>query len=663
MAHTAYRPDIDGLRAVAVLAVLFSHAGFEFVSGGFVGVDIFFVISGFLITKILYSEVKQNTFSIKSFYQRRIRRILPAFYLVSVITVAVGSILMLPADFDDLVNSFIASSFFLANVFFMGATGGYFSDMAHEMPLLHMWSLSVEEQFYLFWPLLLLVLVRRISGNTMLVVIGSLIVVSFGAAEYWLSTGASQVAYYSIIARAGELLLGALLAVSPNRDALLTPKRAQIISLLGLLLIFSSILLIDEGSRFPGLHAFWPCLGAVLLIWSGSYQGSIGARLLSIRPMVFIGLISYSLYLWHWPLLAFTRYMRYEISTLMGLGFVLASICLAYLSWKYVEQPFRRKNPSKKLRTIKNAFALTALTTMMIAIASHYDLVSIQSFDEERYQSAQKTIVFPSLRNGWCHIDSEDGFNRPFEQRYLNCQYGSVSANSRALLWGDSHAAGYAPFLDDLGKELGFNIVEMSTSACEPTLAPIPNNKWRFQVPICNGFRAEAIKNIKNDEYDFVFIAARWEEYSENMEGSIQEAISFAAQHSKGVFVFAQVPRFDLNIGDCYVRGKMLPLSNGCDEGDTYEVAADVSRANEYLQTIIEKIPNAQIVDVGELICNNGSCNPFIEKKPAYFDENHLNIEGSRALAKLYFASRSGQAFSETIRKSEMIEESRASSQ
>lgn len=642
MMHKTYRPDIDGLRAVAVLAVLFNHAGFEIVSGGFVGVDIFFVISGYLITKILYSEVTENNFSIMSFYQRRIRRILPAFYLVSVITLAAGSVLMLPVDFEKLVNSFIASSFFFANVFFMEATGGYFSAQAHEMPLLHMWSLSVEEQFYFVWPLLLLILAKRLPVKAMLAVIAFLIFVSFGIAEIWLSN-LPQVAYYSIVSRAGELLLGAILAIFLSRNTTVTPTRAHAASILGLLLICGSIFFIDENTQFPGLHAFWPCLGAALLIWAGVYPSSIGARLLSIRPMVFIGLISYSLYLWHWPILAFTRYMRYEISTSMGLIFVVLSICLAYLSWKYVEQPFRRKDPSRGLQLAKRIFFLVAFTAVSAALASHFGLISMQPFDDKRHLSAQRAVIFPSLREGWCHVDSEDGFNKPFEQRYLNCQYGSVSSKPRTLLWGDSHAASYAPFLDYFGKELGFSVIEMSTSACAPSLAPIPNYKWDFQAPICDGFREEAIRGINTNEYDAIFIAARWEGYSDVLEDSIKQSITFAAQHSKGVFVFSQAPRFELNIGHCYIRGKVLPLSNGCHEGDIYEVSKDVSQVNARLKAIVDNIPNAQIIDVSELICVDNNCNPFIDKLPAYFDDNHLNIDGSKALASMYFLSPSGK--------------------
>ncbi|MDG2045645.1 MAG: acyltransferase family protein [Halioglobus sp.] len=656
MIQKTYRPDIDGLRAVAVLAVLFNHAGFQLVSGGFVGVDIFFVISGYLITKILYSEVTANSFSVMSFYQRRIRRILPAFYLVSIVTLTAGAVLLLPVEFEELVSSFIASSFFFANVFFMEVTRSYFSAEAHEMPFLHMWSLSVEEQFYFVWPLLLLILTKHLPLKALLAVVASLIVISFGVAEIWLPTS-PKIAYYSIVSRAGELLLGAILAIFlSSSTTTITPIRAHAASIAGLLLICGSIFFIDETTQFPGLHALWPCLGALLLIWAGVYPNSIGAKLLSIRPMVFVGLISYSLYLWHWPMLAFTRYLRYEISTSMGLIFIVLSIGLAYLSWKYVEQPFRRKNPSRGLTLIKRIFFLISFTVVSTALASHFDLISMQPFDDKGHSNAQRAVIFPSLRDGWCHIDSEDGFNKPFEQRYLNCQYGSVSHKPTALLWGDSHAASYAPFLDYLGKELDFSIIEMSTSACAPSLAPIPGYKWNFQGPICNGFREEIIRGINAEEYDAIFIAARWEGYADVLEDNIKQSIVFAAQHSKGVFVFSQVPRFEVNIGNCYIRGEALPLSNGCNETHDYEVSPEVSQVNKRLKAIVDNIPNAQIIDVSELICVDNSCNPFIDNMPAYFDDNHLNVNGSRALANLYFLSPSGKAVAKHLQNSVLLD-------
>jgi peptidoglycan/LPS O-acetylase OafA/YrhL len=651
MTNKTYRPDIDGLRAVAVLAVLFNHAGFEIISGGFVGVDIFFVISGYLITQILYTDITKNRFSITSFYQRRARRILPAFYLVSFATVVAGSILMLPDDFEKLISSFIASSFFVANIFFMDATSSYFSADAHEMPFLQMWSLSVEEQFYVFWPLLLLFLTKKSSNiKVTAIVITFLIVVSFGTAEYWLDTSPNT-AYYSIISRAGELLFGALIAVLPHHRILNTAKRSQFASILGLFFLAGGIFLIDDSTPFPGLHALWPCIGSALLICAGANRTSIGYRLLAVRPMVFVGLMSYSLYLWHWPLLAFTRYMKYEISTSLALSLVTTSIIFAYLSWKYVEQPFRGSESVGALKIAKIALTFITVAGLSTVIASHYGLVSLQSFDEVRYEKTRQDVLFPSLRNGWCHIDSEDGFNLPFEKSYLGCSYGSSSARHEALLWGDSHAASFAPFLDYLGESLGFSVVEMSTSGCAPSLTPVTDSKWNFQGPICNGFRSEVIRRIQKNEYNVIFIAARWEGYPEVLDNKIADAILFAAQHSHSVYVLEQVPRFDLNIGDCYVRGKSLPFSKGCNEHGSYQHAVAVDKSNNRLRSVISAIPNVYLITLESLICEDDACSPFIGKHPIYFDSNHLNIDGSRMLARKYLVSPHGRAVSSQIEK------------
>ncbi|WP_420587368.1 acyltransferase family protein [Ruegeria sp.] len=304
MSKGFYRPDIDGLRAVAVVPVVLHHAGFAGVPGGFVGVDIFFVISGFLITTILAREIRDGQFSILSFYERRARRILPALFVVLAACLAVGWFLLLPNQYGNLAVSVGATLLFASNIWFWMDAGDYFGHGIEFAPLLHTWSLAVEEQFYLFFPLLLWAL-SRASMRVWIRVIVLISLVSLALSMY--ATTAHPVAnFYLTPTRIWELGIGALLAVGAF-PALRRPAAVEAVALIGAVLIIGSILLISDHTPFPGITAIPPCLGAAFLIWAGMYGRSMIARFLTLRPVVWIGLISYSLNLWHWPVLVAAR--------------------------------------------------------------------------------------------------------------------------------------------------------------------------------------------------------------------------------------------------------------------------------------------------------------------------------------------------------------------
>lgn len=340
--NLSYRPDIDGLRAVAVLAVVFNHVGFSIFSGGFVGVDIFFVISGYLITGIILGQVSQGAFSFREFYIRRARRILPAFYFVLLMVVLVGYFVYLPSDYYQVSQSALSAILFSANIFFWKNSGGYFSPSAEEMPLLHIWSLSVEEQFYFIWPVMLLLLLRIRSAFISFLFVFLVALLSFLLSEAGVIKGWSGT-YYLLPFRASELLVGALLAIWgyywPVRKR--SEVAANILSGSGVILVFASIFLLDEGSSFPGVNALIPCIGAALIIAGPLFGRAVFSRILAVRPLVFIGLISYSLYLWHWPLISMLHYMRIQFTVYVMLGLVCSSMLLGYLSWRYIERVYR----------------------------------------------------------------------------------------------------------------------------------------------------------------------------------------------------------------------------------------------------------------------------------------------------------------------------------
>lgn len=337
--RSGYRPEIDGLRAIAVLSVIFFHAGLSGFSGGFVGVDVFFVISGYLITGILLRELRDDSFSILRFYERRMRRILPALFLVLLACLPLGWFLMDPYAYDRLGQGLIATTLFSSNILFWRTTD-YFTATV-DNPLLHTWSLGVEEQFYIFFPLFLWAVWRYArSWLWELMVVAAIL--SLALSEWGVQSGRAVAAFYVSPLRAYELLIGALVAHAALKERFprLGQRGSDIISWVGLGAIIWSIVFFSQETPFPGLYALVPAIGTALILAFGSSDGTLG-RFLSQRSMVGIGLISYSAYLWHQPVFSFIHIGGWAPGAITNLGIVLAILGLSWLSWRYVESPFR----------------------------------------------------------------------------------------------------------------------------------------------------------------------------------------------------------------------------------------------------------------------------------------------------------------------------------
>jgi peptidoglycan/LPS O-acetylase OafA/YrhL len=482
-----YRPDVDGLRAVSILAVVWYHAFPDLVPGGFVGVDIFFVISGYLITTIIVGELSTNSFSILTFYQRRIRRIFPALIVVLTAAYAAGWFILLPRDFKLLGDNLLGGAFFFAN--FVQLRGqDYFAPDAATNPLLHLWSLGIEEQFYIFWPLLLAVLH---SSRMRMIVIAGIAVASL-AANLALVGDHQSVAFYSPVTRAWELLAGALLARPGAVDGAVIRKIPDNIKgWLGLLLIALAIAFLDSTSKYPGWGALLPVAGAVLLLDARSSQ--VNRFLLSNRAMIFVGLVSYPLYLWHWPILTYLRIVRDTVPTFLEKDLaVVLSFVLACGTYYLVERPIRQRRN-----------AVFALAPAMISLAAIGLVTTLGAGFDFRFPAEVREIAMLTKANSGFRANCflETGQNP--DDRPTRC----VEAGSGPLIfvWGDSTAATLYPGLKAEQARHSFRIAQFTSAACSPILGVA-------KAPACIALNDEAFAVIRNIRPNVVLLHAMWNE-------------------------------------------------------------------------------------------------------------------------------------------------------
>jgi peptidoglycan/LPS O-acetylase OafA/YrhL len=452
---TRYRPDIDGLRSLAVIAVILFHTFPSVVPGGFVGVDIFFVISGFLITNIILFGLKDRTFSVAGFYRARMRRIFPALILVLIVTFALGWHFLLPTEFLSLGKNIAASALFSANLMLLSEVS-YFDVSAHFKPLLHLWSLGIEEQFYLAWPLALLLTPKR----WLLTATALTIAASFALNVTIIGNYPSET-FYLPFTRAWELLAGALLTrlPAPNRQA----REAS--GAFGIAALLASFFLLDSRTPFPGWAAALPVVGAAALIVS---EGSLVNRFaLANRAAVNIGLISYPLYLWHWPLLVFSEIYRFKPLTDAQCGLVIvASFVLAWLTYEFLEKPIRHGiYRNRSLLPLASSLGIVASAGVITALAGGFPLRIPEIIrDATKIQTSRD-----GLRYGECLLSATSGVPS-FPKSCID-----PGNDGLVVVWGDSTAAVLANGLNQIKEETGYRLAQMTLNSCPPILADAPN--------------------------------------------------------------------------------------------------------------------------------------------------------------------------------------------
>ncbi|MBS0339891.1 MAG: acyltransferase [Proteobacteria bacterium] len=618
-----YRPDVDGLRAVAVLAVLAFHAFPEHVCGGFVGVDIFFVISGFLITSIILREVADGTFSFARFYARRIRRLFPALVLVLASCLALGWLSLWIDELKQLGKHIATASMFVSNVQ-LWKESGYFDLASESKPLLHLWSLGIEEQFYLAWPLVIILVAKAHSkiGRWILAVI----VVSF-AANIVLTQTAASAAFFLPASRFWELMSGAGLAAlqrAPLRAVGSGARNAA--SVLGMAMIAGSIFLLDAQMHFPGGWAALPVVGATLAIAAGP-QALPNRSFLSLRPVVLVGLISYPLYLWHWPVLTFARLLSIDPLTALERSMALVlSFALAALTYRFVELPIRHARARKVPASLAAAMAALGGAGVVVWAAGGVPSRYPEQFRHIEEFSLMSDAVSDAWRRHRCMLEGEASYAS-------ECIEQLPASRPSVVLWGDSHAAALYPGLRDLEERDQFRLTQFTSSVCPPVFGYVhPNN--RYFKPHCAALNSFVEHVVQENPPAVVILAGYWRVYERLDLGPTIAKLRAAGVRQ--VIVAGDVPSWTRSPSRVMFRlaasnpgnevPRRIPLARfeGPDRSE-HEIARETAMAG------------AEFVSLRDLICNAQSCAVFTDEGTVFADADHLAPPGSRLVAKLGF--------------------------
>lgn len=630
-----YRADIDGLRAIAVLSVIAFHIDASVLPGGFVGVDVFFVISGYLISLQIFQGIDSGKFSILEFYRRRVKRIAPAMLVTLGTTVLLAQFLFRPEDAEDVARAGVWSLASMANVFFwLSDDGAYFADPSDEQPLLHFWSLGVEEQFYLFWPLILLVFAARIRSRQFIVAAVLVASASFVAGHIFFRLDPSFV-YYMLPPRAGELLIGATMAWLVHMDIRGTSRKIPWSAAGGisLLTLAGSLFLISTDRPFPGLWALIPTLATGILIFSGREQDSWVRSMLSLRPLVWVGVVSYSAYLWHWPILAFLRYMQIEISFLVATVAVISTFALAFLSYRYVETPCRRSTRSPIPVFTRQFIVPAAFLGLFAGVCLKSDGTALHRFSPDylsQLESVRDARQASFLLDYVCQRQSITSADLNDE----NCVSGPAGTPASTILWGDSNAAHFVGMLRVFAESAGFSFQNVEVGSCPPINSDPVKFVEASRLADCRASNSLIWPYVQT--FSTVVISANWPDYFERSDdflSEFEEMLGVLESDGARVILIGKTPVFDGY--DRLCEEKALRLSFIDCEVASVRLDASIISANEALMALARRLQNVDYFDANDYLCPNDVCEITDGRGVIqFYDKSHLTAEASIRLGE-----------------------------
>jgi peptidoglycan/LPS O-acetylase OafA/YrhL len=648
-AADGYLPFIDGLRAIAVLGVVGFHANLGGLTGGYVGVDVFFVLSGFLISRLIESRLQLRAFSFARFYERRARRILPALIVTCLLCALVATCLFVPRDLRQFSSSLWGTAFFYSNVLFEEATG-YFSAPSSTMPLLHTWSLAVEEQFYLCFPPLLFVLhwALKTSPWTRWAMMMLAFLASLCAGILLMRSDASR-AFYLLPPRAWELFAGALIALAPRRVAW-SRLAAELLTVLGCMCIGVSFFCYTPATQFPGVAALLPCLGTVAILEANLENTTLLGRLLSQRYLVYLGLISYGLYLYHWPMLTFTRYfLDHDLSTMQTVAALSATVALAVVSLHAIEAPLRHAIFFKSRAALFSAAAagLASVGALGIVGVNLHGLPSRFSGAALQYAQGEQD------RLPWDQC-------MPLLERLSAdsvCRVGVADGKPTFLVWGDSHAAALAPGVDERAKTLGLSGWVIGYSRCPSLLGAAPIQHAAGDFP-CVDIAEKVMGLIRDQHIRHVLLVNRWDTYISGWErGGVEThqdltvsyteagvlykgeaAVRFSLQETvrrlqvldADIWVLEQVPPQLIDVPSALAKAVYLHrdpklLRRAYAEMESRRAPADAIFAE------LRRSGDVSFIDPADRFCpSRGPCRIEVQGRSLYEDNNHLTVFGAK---------------------------------
>ena len=619
-----YRPEVDGLRALAVLPVILYHAKLPYFQGGFVGVDVFFVISGYLITRIILSEIFTSSFSLVNFYERRARRILPALFCVLTLSTALAWILLPPSELKDFGQSLFSVSFFISNFLFW-IEGGYFDLGTDFKSLVHTWSLAVEEQFYILFPLFVLFvygLNRRAIFPLMFLSLFISLYLAHIFSDPSQPTEVRQAAFFSLPTRAWELMLGGVLFLANQKKFIYSNTNINnFLSFIGLVLICYSILFFNESTPFPSLYSLVPTIGAALILLF-SLRGTFANKILTFYPIVFIGLVSYSAYLIHQPLLSFSRYYFLDDLTFINIIFILLfTFLLSYLSWNYIEQPFRDKNKISR----KNIF-MFSLSGCLVFGALGLSIHINEGF-KDRYTNEEVLLLdFQSYEKR-----EELYKNRICFLRKDQDSFGEICKKGNIYLWGDSHAASLSFGMNQISE-----ITQFTTSMCPPIL-----NYEIIERPYCQSINQYVFDSIEIYKPEIIYLSANWifPKYEGAETNFLKTLESLSIRYPNVEFIIlGGLPQWFPSLPVVMLRaGQSLDGDGSYLENKLFDKVYSQDLA---IKKIINKLDknNLRFLSLLDMLCKDQQCLTKFqgdETEPISFDYAHLTAGGSVVIASL----------------------------